>query len=136
MFIASLAWKRSICFSFNYILRELIFYFSKKIGISVEFVMGTLAAAVSALAGKAVIQSLRTFIGSSFYVGLVAPPSSGKSAAIQCIQWAVDHMEQFLAIQDSMLINAPTVESLSKFCENIPAILCESFNIKLNNNIY
>ena len=49
----------------------------QKIGLSVEFVMGPLAAAVSALAGKAVVQSLRTFIGSSFYVGLVAPPSSG-----------------------------------------------------------
>ena len=97
----------------------------QKVGLSVEFVMGTLDAAVSALCGKAVVQSLRSWIGSSFYCGLVAPPSSGKSAAIQSIQWAVDHMEQFLEIEKSMLINAPTVEALSRFCEDIPAILCK-----------
>ena len=86
--------------------------------------MGPLDTAISALIGKATIRSLRQQIGSSFYVGLVAPPSSGKSAAIQCIQWAVDHMEQYLELGNSMLINAPTVESLSRFCADIPAILC------------
>jgi hypothetical protein len=76
--------------------------------------MGSLDAAVSALAGKAVVRSLRSWVGSSFYVGLVAPPSSGKSAAIQAIQWAADHMETFLEIESSMLINAPTVEAKKK----------------------
>ena len=87
--------------------------------------MGALLTSVSALAGKAVIKSLQSWVGSSFYVGLVAPPSSGKSAAISHCQWAIDHMEQFLEIQNSMLINAPTIESLSKFCGDAPAILCK-----------
>ena len=87
--------------------------------------MGPLLAAVSALTGKSLVRSLQVFIGSSFYVGLVAPPSSGKSAAIQAIMNAVDHVEKFLEIDKTMLINAPTMEALSKFCENTTAILCK-----------
>ena len=86
--------------------------------------MGAILTGVSALAGKAAVQSLKSWIGSSLYVGLVAPPSSGKSAAISHVQWAVDHMEQFLELEKSMLINAPTIESLSRFCADTQAILC------------
>jgi len=104
---------------------------SRKIGLSVEFAMGPLLAAVSALTGKALIRSLKQLIGSSFYVGLVAPPSSGKSAAIEAIMNAIDHMENFLETEKTMLINAPTVEALSKFCESTSAILCK-FNFRMH----
>jgi len=86
--------------------------------------MGTLITTVSALLGKSTVKSLKTQVGSSFYVGLIAPPSSGKSAAITPMLVAINQLETFLEIDASMLINAPTMEALSKFCSNTPTILC------------
>ncbi len=93
--------------------------------MSVEYAMSPIFAATSAMSGKSVVKSLRKWLGCSTFYALIAPPSSGKSDAIALTQVAIDKMERFLKIQRSMLISAPTIEALSKFCSNIPAIICK-----------
>lgn len=89
--------------------------------------MAPIFAAVSALAKKSTIKSLKTQLGCSVYYGLVAPPSSGKSAAIGITQQSIVKMERFLKIESSMLISTPTNESLQNYCATLPAVLCKLF---------
>lgn len=104
---------------------HLIYFNRQEVGVSVEYAMSSIFAATSAMSGKAVVLSLKKWIGCSVFYTLIAPPSSGKSDAIALTHGAIDKMERFLKIQRSMLISAPTIEALSKFCSALTAIICK-----------
>jgi len=63
---------------------------------------------------KADLKALNQFVFPIFYTGLVAQPSTGKSAAMNFTVSAIESVERFMRLSDteSVLIQAPTVEGL------------------------